>query len=359
MRLPRLPAWTSCSLVLLAVAAGGGARGAALRDADLAMGWTVPENRKAPAFSEQMVLKAFFDGGARADVKLVVTNVAGANGRAELKASVRAADGRSWSARTRKGAGSWTTESSRFAAVVGDSKVSAGVDGAEVEVRGDGFRLTLVLENLHRPLRPPGGSADFGQGRFYRTTLLAPRAKVTGTLVLDAGHGGAPETIPLDGRGWAEHRVGNVAPYAMSIRTFNVLEVDAARTFALSAFERLAGLGGGIQGFVYHATDERVDVYAGDASFRPAEFENDAVSGYRVPKVLHVQAPELAGVVKGAALEHRIDDLESLSKVERLVVERLMRPWTLRYDAEYLLKVDGTTLRGKGRYGFQQIKAER
>ncbi len=333
-----------------------------LADRDLAMVSATPARAEGSAFSEQLTFRLELEGGGRGYVRLLVSNLAGANGRADLRVSFDLPDRPSLGASVRKPRGQWSTAAGQLEAVLGDSTISARVGEAELKFRHAKLEVDLELESALPALRPEGGRADFGQGRYYVTTLIAPRAKVTGTLRIPR-EGQDPEEIELEGLGFVEHRAGNVAPYLMAKRWINVNGIGAEGSLLVSAFERAESLGGKVQGWLVYATDERVEVYEPDLDVRADGFQADAESGYQIPlKVQLASGDALTGIVKADALEGRLDDLRSLSKLERAIVERLMRPWTFLYRARYLLKLrtadspEPRTLAGDATYSFQQLK---
>ena len=344
-----------------------------LTDRDLAMAWTSAQNRSAGNFSEQLKIDIALDGGGTLYTKLTVTNVAKYDGRAELLGKLDLPEDRSFRVKVKKDRDEWTFGRERFDATLGDCTVVMGVGRVDVHLVGEDFVLDYAIESELPPLRPPGGRVDVG-GAFYVTTVPVPRGRMTGTLVVrraaeEEGAEPEEETIALEGVAFVEHRATDLAPYRMAKRWFKMSEVDLERTVVVSAFERSAELGGTPQGWVLVADDEGVVVYEGDAVVSPRAETTDAQTGYGIPAVLYLEGkkgPGMRGIVRANAMSQRRDDLANLSRLERAVVRRLMKPWTFLFDeADYLFKApaadgegDEGDWRGAGRFEVQQLNPE-
>jgi hypothetical protein len=343
-------------------------------DADLTLAYRAEANSGAANFSEQMTWRLELADGGSGYVQFLVSNVATMQGRARLRLSFEMADGTRVSASVSKKRGYWDSGDDRFEVTLGDSSVVATGSGSEVVLKTAKVEAELTFSSRFRPIRPRGGSADFGSGKFYQTTLLSPRARVSGTVTLlappaqgeDGEAGEEPEerSFDIEGHAIVDHRTGNMAPYLMARRWFNVHRTGPTSSFVMSAFERTEALGGKIQGWLLHVTDDGPAVYLPEITLRPEAAVGDAESGYAVPMQLHVEAPDgTQGVVKAGELERRAYDLANLSGFERMIVERVMKPWSFRYAARYLLRLPATRraplpdkLSGGAEYNFQQIK---
>lgn len=358
--------------VLIAVAlsltacGGGGAAvidnsGKALTDADLELAYRQSTNADASSFSEQVTFRMLLDDGTKGYARFAVSNVASAGGRGELRVSFWFPD-RSVGKTIRMDKGKWTSGGGQFDVSLGDSNVKMGVSESTITMRSDTMDADLTFTSKIAPMRPEGGSADFGAGKYYQTTLISPRARVEGTVTVKDGEG-APHEREIKGWTIIEHRAGNVAPYAMAKRWINVQGIEDEGTLVLSAFERTEKLGGKVQGWMVYATDEGYSVYAPQIQLTPDKLERDADSGYSVPQALIIQSPNgVKGAVKAGEQTRKKDDLANLSKVERFVVEKLMRPWSFTYDSKFVVKAPGEgdsgelTLKGDADFTYQQLK---
>lgn len=359
---------TLAPLLLLALASPGCSGPAkqvqkidrALVDSDLAMAWTDSANRSDSSFSESLIARGELEGGGSFYLRLLVSNIAGADGRAELKAGIALGDGPSLHGRLRRARGDWSHGQGRFDVTVGESRVVVGLGRAEITLRYPEFEADLVIESPLPALRPAGGMADFGQERFYLTTVLIPRGRLSGEIRLP---GGESPPVAIAGPAYAEHRASNLAPHSMARAWFNLIEIGPEHTVLSSSFQRTEQLGGRTQGWAYWADDQRIVGYEPSLTVIAQKTRRDDETGYEVPMVALLKSVEgdaFTGVVKATDFEQRIDDLSGLSKVERFVVERLMKPFTFRYRSEILLKARAgagpeEVLRGEARYQYQQL----
>lgn len=350
--------------------------GKPLTDSDLALAFSKSDNNDADDFSEQLVVRARLEDEASIYVKLTVTNLATADGRADLIVNVDLPDGRQLKLKQRKDRDEWSYAKDRFMAEVGDGKIEVGVGWARVVAENDEFAVDFEVTSQLPALRPQGGLYDHG-GRFYLTTIPIPRGKARARVtvrtppedddeeddeddeVAAKGPGSAPAggqsypyTVELEGAGYAEHRAGNVAPYVLARRWYSILDISEERTVLLSVFEHAPPEGtprdpqakpGPVQGFFFASNDEAIELYEGDIDLSVRGWHIDEKTSYPTPKILFVNAREqrssFEGVIVAGALSERKDDLRKLSRLERIVVRKFMKPWTFRFDrARFLFR---------------------
>lgn len=372
-----------------------------LSDADLRLGFSSGENRDNGDFAEQLVVRGRLSDGGTLYSKLTVANIANADGRADFNVDIKLGDGRRAKYRVRKDKGDWTYGSDRFSVEVGNARVELAVGRSTITVDDDAFKLELVIESELPAIRPPGGLFDSG-GAFYMTTLPIPRGRMALTLevreplalpeapeaadsdgaaeaedgdVADAPEEAAkedegPEVLELEGIGYAEHRAGNLPPYLLAHAWFNVLEIGDDVTLVMSAFEKKRTPGslpkdhGRARGWLIVATDDELVLYEPTVDVWVRGESPDEVTGYSLPQLVYLADPEgrlFKGVIKTGPMSARKDDLSNLKKLERLVVRRLMKPWTFSYNqAEYLFRrqIPGEPMvehRGTGLFRYQQL----
>jgi hypothetical protein len=326
---------------------------AVLEDRDLALDWAVPQRQDADDFSEQARLDAALEGGGQLSVRLLVSNLAKLDGRAELVTRLTLPDGRVFSDSVRRDRGEWEFGKDHLRATVGASTLEAKVGWARAHVVADGFALDVEVDSDERALRPSGGSLEFG-GTYYRTTIDIPRGRLSGVLKVRgaqvpppadedaeklaenaaepgaddaAGDGAEPpegegpptedgatgeddarpaggeaalsqsdeddetfvEALELEGAAYVEHRATDLAPYRMAKRWFKLKEITLERTLIISIFERTAELGGDLQGFVLIADDAALLAYEPALAVSPRTPYVDPETGYTLPTTLFVK----------------------------------------------------------------------
>ncbi len=377
--------------------------GKPLTDKDLALAFTRDGNSDADEFAEQLVIRSVMDDDVSVYAKLTVTNLASADGRADLTVNVKLADGRKLAFKARRDRDEWTFGRDRFFAEVGDGSIELSVGRVRVIAKNDEFELDFEVTTTLPPLRPKGLLFDRG-GRFYMATIPIPRGAARASIkVLTApaddegddeedGETDAPDgpevivapteiadgpTLPaefeVEGIGYAEHRAGNVAPYVLARRWYSLLDIGEDATVMLSVFEHAQpetekrdpqAKPQAMQGFFYACSDDALILYEPEVALRVRGWYLDDKTSYPIPKIVFVHGingSTFEGVVVANALSTRKDDLESLSKLERIVVRKYMKPWTFRFDrAQYLFRKQDLgeamrDVRGEERLQVQQL----
>ncbi len=402
--------------------------GMPLTEADLALAFSKGSNSDADEFSEQLVVRAVMDDDVSVYAKLTVTNLASADGRADLTVNVTLADGRKLRFKERRDRDEWTFGRDRFQVEVGAGSVEVGVGRTRIIVKNDEFELDFEVATNLPPLRPKGGLFDRG-GRFYVTTIPIPRGvarahikvltaaetpeetpedapeeapealpeETRGEAPPDAppdgnaeprppaevladeppsepeGGQSLPEEIELEGVGYAEHRAGNVAPYALARRWYSILDIGEDETVMLSVFEHAQPDGtprnpqakpGPVQGFFFATGDDAMALYEPELTLQVRGWRADDKTTYPLPQVVFVHDvnhTSFDGVIVTDALSERKDDLEGLSRLERIVVRKFMKPWTFRFDrARFLFRKQNAgeamrEIRGEQRLQVQQL----
>jgi len=364
--------------------------GPPLTDAELAMGWGRGSNQSSGDFSEQVVLRANLGDGGSVYAKLIVSNIANSDGRAQFYFQVKTEDAQRIEFKLRADRGDWTFATDRFRVELDGVVVEFGVGRASVTVKTDELNASFTITSDLMPLRPDGGRYDNG-GLFYVTTIPVPRGQAE--LVMDvldselwdlSGDDDVPVEAPEDGRielsgpGYVEHRWGNIPPYELAHASHNLLVIGDDETVVVSAMVRpISGLEvkgpasnaapatGEILGWCFAANDDELMLYAPKLDVRPYRWTTDDMTSYRIPGLVYLSDPQqlvFKGVLDLGALSSRKDDLGGLSKLERIIVRRFMQPWTFRYEkARFLLRHQpsgrqGTEVRGEGTYMYQQIR---
>lgn len=383
-----------------------------LEDRDIRLGYADPKNQASGDFAEQIVVRGRLSDGGSVYSKLTVSNIANTDGRADFNVDIKLADGRRAQYRARKDRGDWSFDKDRFAAEIGKATIEVGVGRSRIVVDDDAFKLEFSVESDLPALRPSGGLFDLG-GAFYVTTLPIPRGRMTIALevreplpLVDEGEragppGGTepdapsadgdgaddadgdgqdgagpgegpelPETIEAEGVGFAEHRAGNLPPYRLAHAWYNILHITDELTLVMSAFERKRlsetppSEQGRARGWLIVVNDEGLVLYEPELDVWAREVTADEVTGYSLPGLVYLADPErrtFKGVIKTGSLSERKDDLSNLKRLERVVVRRLMKPWTFFYNqAQYLFRRQppGEPMveqRGAARFLYQQI----
>ena len=327
------------------------------------LGYLESSNRKAGGYAEQFIMHGRLESGGRLFLRLFITNMAGAKGRAELTGRISLPSGEVYRVSTKKSGGAWRFGPTEFDVQLGSNRVQIKNGEAVVELVGQNFETRFTVESELPAFRPAGESVQFGDGFYYQTTVLFPRGQIDGFLRPVASASDAekePVSTELSGVLFAEHRVGNMAIYDMSQRWLQVRDIGNEHTFVLSAFQRSKRLGGGVQAWMYVADDDGIRMYEPSISLDLKDFKRIGQGPYDVPTSLSFQGTKGGvGVVKSDRLSSHKSDLSSLSPLVRKLVSLVMNPWTYRHQARYLIRASSEEERvfdGDAVYSYMQLK---
>lgn len=318
------------------------------------LGFETAKWRESADYSEQITLRARFDGGGKLYARLLITNIAGGDGRAELSVHLSGPKEAKVHHKIRMKRGTWTYEKGRFDVRLGKNRLVLAEDGGRLILVMPGLDVDLHIGSPLRPFRPTGGNVDFGDGKTYATTVLLPRGRLRGKVKITG-----EDEVVFDGRGqvYGEQRVGNIAPYLMSKHWVQWVDVGRTKTVVLSSFKRPSRLGGQGHGWSFAANDHGYLWMESEVDLKLGKFQSDRESGYGVPRELALVAHGKAiGVIKADKILSRTDDLQDLNPFLRRVVSALMHPWTFRMNGRYLIKTAGKAWTGKASYTYQQLQ---
>lgn len=312
-----------------------GSKFSGLTNADLRLGFADKRLAGDGDLSDQVTLRAYLKDGTKIYLRFLATNAFTADADAELKANVERPGQKLLTGKVRRKGGAWATSADRLNARLSHSRFDIRVGSGSFRFRHKSFDLDLEIRTSFKPTRPAGGRVGDGSDDFYVTTILAPRAVLTGTLTVHSGPG-AGET-DLSGVAYVEHRMGTIEPYNLAQSWVNVRTMDSERTLVSSAFRRPKDEGGSLHGWMLYATAKGVEFMAPAIGVKERGHKKDRKTDYSVPRSLDYTRKNGAkiGTVKVTKLVKRRDDLSALGSMARFVVERVMKPWTFEFDASF------------------------
>ncbi len=322
---------------------------AAIKDGDLRLGFADSKLREDGSYSDQITLRAELDGGGSLYVRFLATNVAGADGRAELRARVSPANSPTYQVKVRRDeASKWKTVSNRLYADMGSGRIEGRVGRLSVQMEDKAFRLQLEIETEHAPLRPTGGTVK-DDGDHYITTVLVPRGRLTGRIEPVGG-----EPIEIKGVAYADLRQGNIQPDDLGDRWIHLLDIGPKTTFAGSALSRPDADGKFGYAWMLQASDRGLPLYSSRATVAASSVRTDKKNDYRIPQHIVFKGNGHKADLQVTKLRERKDDLAGLGSLERFVVKRFMQPWSYRHDASYTTSAQSSkrTLN----YVYQQLR---
>jgi hypothetical protein len=321
------------------------------------------ENRSNKMFSEQYS----FDGKPKCGgdfwFQIVLSNMGVANGRAGLMVHYQPKGGKKIKARRSFDGGQWSSkaEDGHVQLTLGDSWFKG--DGATWTGHFvmEEFTAKVTITNSVPSWRPGGGTAYYGTGEnsYYDVTLLTPR----GTFVAEVLLKDATEPLHMEGLVYGDHSAMNLAPNNQARRWVKMRVVNSRYTLLLNTFETPEQYEQKWAGWFLVATDSAIVVTALNPSIQLHETELDSGSGYHVPKIVILSDAQgvsgFNGVLKASKRTAREDKLADLSRVERAVVSKIVKPFAFKFkgEFEFVFDVGGSskTYNGKGNFAYEQM----
>ncbi len=312
-------------------------------------------------YLEEYDLLAWNEAGDRINIGFAVSNLGFGDMRAKVQARVQWKGGKQARGSTERDEDDWSHRARPFRMVLGGSRLSGGPGKLRAVVKEGGVDLDLTFENVLPPWRPGNGRATYDEDgeEYYDLTLLAPRAKVTGTVKA------AGRTVSFSGTGYADHRASNVAPNVAGRRWVRFRAFDGDWTVVMQEFHFPRDLGGGRSPFLLVGYRDGIVFQSLGYRLRFTEVGRDKNpdTPYKYPKAMALRAKAggrtVEATVKGYGMA-RSDLLAGLGRVQRAVLSRIVRPVGYYFDADFDLKVvagegEAWETSGKGTYYIKHV----
>lgn len=224
----------------------------------------------------------------------------------------------------------------------------------------DQNRFELTFVPTAPPWRPGNGRAEFGS-EYLDMTILAPRAKVTGTLKV------GDEVREVTGRAYALHTYSSLAPHEFAKRMVGFRTEKGPLAFFFKEIEPAARWGGAEPfRWLYVAHKGKILFESTDYTLTPADVKIDTEhpNRYPVPHLLRIEAKDgdktFTAVIKVAKQKERSDRLEEMSKLTRAVVSQFAKPVYYAFDVQWQARYeDGSggsqEFKGRGVYELDHV----
>ena len=310
-------------------------------------------------YAEEWEIRAWTDAGESVSVNFVINNLGFGDNKLVVQASARPAGGKKTKAKKKYDDDDWSHSNSPFRIEAGGNTLSGGPGKLQAKVSVGGVKVDITIVNQLPAWRPANGRLNYGEpDEYYDFTYLAPRAKVSGTVVV-----GGKEFTLKDAVGWADHRIVNVPPNVAGKRWLTWRSFDGDWTVLIQEVQFPSDVGGRKSRFLLVGYKDRIVFQSIRFKVKYGSLKNDAKSskGYKYPLGLRIEANSgdrtVVMTVKGK-LSSRKDLLSSLGAAKALV-SRFVAPVGYYINGEYDLRVvlDGQTFthHGKGAYVFKQV----
>ena len=342
-RIPARPAAGAALLLALgqvsaAAAATGRPFSGAFRPVEAAHYALTPSSEEF--YTEEYELLAWNEAGDRIVVTFGVSNLGFGDGRAMVAVKVDRKGARSVRGETKFGSGDWSHRPDPFRMRLGPSVLSGGPGRLRAVVSVGEVALDLTFDNVLPPWRPGNGRAlyDDSGDKYYDLTLLAPRARVTGTVTVRG------RRTAFAGEGYADHRAMNVPPNVAGRRWVRFRAFDGDWTLILQELHFPKDLGGGRSPYLLVGYKDRVvfQSLGYRVKFGRVGRDRDPETPYIYPHSMTVESTvgdrRFEVAIRGRKMRRR-DLLAGLGHLERALLSKLVRPVGYYFDADWDLSI--------------------
>lgn len=321
------------------------------------------ENKGNKFYSEQYSFDANPAGNTDFWFQLVISNMGLQNGRAGLQVHLKPQGQKKIKTRQFYSRDKWShsVDGGKLKFTLGDNWIEGDLTGWKGHFINDQFEADFTITNGPPAWRPGGGAVYYGKGKksYYDVTLLTPRGTVEVTATLKA----TGEKVSISGPIYGDRSVSNISPALQSKKWIRMRRIGRRRTVMLTTFQSHEQYEGKWVGWFVSSSKKRVEAVGVNPKVELGELEKDAKSGYQVPKsILFSDAKGLegfVGAIKALKLRRSENKLSSLSKLERAIVSKLVKPFSFTYKAAYEFQYEKggktRTRKGKVSYHYEQM----
>ena len=232
-----------------------------------------PENRGNEFYSEWWSFIFRLEGGYKAYVQFLVSNMGPGDDKAAVSSEFRVPDQDTVKDRSDFQAGKWSSAKDKVELRFGPNVLSGPLDGLKIHVENESFTADYVLTNLAPPWKPGSGKAQYGrsQGAYYQFQLLAPVARVEGTVTM-ADDGSVHK---VKGLVHADHQVASIGMQDQARRWARFRCIGEKTTFVLASMETPEAYGGTPIRFAALFQDGQVAFQSWDFDLQESDGWND------------------------------------------------------------------------------------
>jgi hypothetical protein len=299
-------------------------------------------------YSDRYTMEAQFPDKSKIYVSFFLTNMGKGSGKLTVKSSWQEPNGKKSRSKKKLKAGQYRISAKPFSVSAAGHRLSGTPRNFRVSGRAGGIAFNLVFRPGLRPWRPRTGRTTFGMSgqKYLDTTLVSPRGKVTGWVRSN----GRKDT--LSGAGYVTHTHQNIAPHHMFKRFLSVRSTENDTVVYLKEYTTPDRYGKKRIGYLYVARAGKVLIARSYAGMRFGRMVTDRKhsSLYKIPFRIRVKSKrkgrKITVTVNASRIRRRVDQLKTLSKLERIVVRQFARPMSYNMDATVTVSVqepDGQT----------------
>lgn len=298
----------------------------------------VPSMSSDEAYTERYSFAVDLEGGGHVGVDLTISNLGWGDHNGAAAVRVKMPGESKYSQSKKVDRDDWSYSKKEFDLNIGDTRVrQKGSRDFELTHRGDGVRFDLVFENTTPMWRPGTGQIRTDAG-YYKYTLVAPRANVTGTVTI----GGKTHKVVSKGEGYGDHVATNVAPFDFAKR-FSRFRTYEGDVFVMwREIELTEDLGGESFTWVVVGYKDKIVFSDADADIRFGRVKKDPKTGYSFPMAVQIDGKtgkdHIKLILQGKSFE-RTDLLESYGTAAKVVASTVSEPYRYDVKARFVLQM--------------------
>ena len=314
------------------------------------------------AFSDKYTVEASFRDGGSAYFSVDYRNLGVGGSSFEVKSRYTDPEGNDFQTAEKLSSSEWSmTTGADFDLRMGRHRFHGTPREFTILAEGDGLRMELTFAVSPAAWRPGEGRAYFGSGtsRFIDMTVLAPRARVTGTVRT------GETTREVTGSGYALHSYSNLAPHEVARRMIGFRTESGKLAIYMKDILPAERWSGDPLRWIYVARKRDVVFQSTSFELEAGDFKTDTAhpNQYRIPRVLRITGrdgdTEISITITAKRQRSRDDRLSDLSSMERAVASRFAKPVAYTYHATYALELkrgeEVETFEGRGIYELDHI----
>ncbi len=323
------------------------------------------ENRDNGNYSEWWSFVFRLENGYWAYVQFLVSNVGLGNGKAAVTAEFRLPDGTTFSERTDLDRGQWSYAKDHFELKFGDNTLGGSLNALKIHLKNGQFEGDYQLTNIAPPWKPGTGRAQYGASasRYYQFQVLAPLAKVEGTLKLvDDG-----SVHKVKGLIYSDHQFASIGMHEQAKRWARFRSFDPKATLVFANMQTPDVYGNAPIQFAVLFSDGKKVFDSTDLDVKETDaYQDPKKSEYQVPRIVEFATkgePRVRGAIRAAmdkekhySVPGREDFLETAGAAVRFVVSKFAKPIMYDFEGNFAVEIvkDGkkAEYKGKGAYYY-------
>ena len=299
----------------------------------------IPSKSSGQAYSERYSFAVDLDDGGHVGMNWTISNLGIRNGYGAAQVEVRHPDTDNYSSNERESRSNWSYDEDSFQLNIADATVEAVDDSTfELNYDGDDVRIELTFENTIDMWRPDSADIDSG-GDFYRFTMVAPRAEVSGRVHID----GEWHDVTGSNSGYADHVVTNTAPYNMADRFIRFRQYSDDVFVMWRDVDLVDDFGGGNSTWVVVGVGDEIVYADDDPELRFGNVERDGDTGYPVPGAVQIISETDRGDLNLLLRKDdmdRTDLLEHHGRIAQAVASSVSDPYQYDIHGDWALEVN-------------------